>query len=82
MQCADLAVALAEAVLDDPTVQLTRKALAGRPFAHARATELAERVFASKPESLSRNGFGFPRLMAVKNEHAPRSPCSAKEAVI
>jgi hypothetical protein len=42
--CAHLAVALAEAVLDEEAVQLALKVLEGGPFAHARAMELAERV--------------------------------------
>jgi hypothetical protein len=44
LPCADLAVALAEAVLDEATVQLALRVLEVGPFAHARATELAERV--------------------------------------
>jgi len=54
LPCADLAVALAEAVLDEATVQLALRVLDGGPFAHARAAELAERVLVSVPESLSR----------------------------
>ena len=42
--CGELALCLACAVLDENTVRLARLVLAGGPFAHARATELAALV--------------------------------------
>ena len=42
--CADLAVALAEAVLADEGVRLALEVLDGGDFMHRRATELAARV--------------------------------------
>jgi len=48
LPCAELAVALAEAVLADATIQLALKVLEGGPFAHARATELAQKVLTKR----------------------------------
>jgi len=44
LPCAELAVELARAVLGHPEVQLAQNVLEGGSFAHARATELANRV--------------------------------------
>jgi hypothetical protein len=59
--CAHLAVALAEAVLDEATVQLARKVLEGGPFAHARATELAERIVHGANRPILRGATPQPR---------------------
>lgn len=48
LPCVDLAVALADVVLGGRTVTLALKVLEGGPFAHARATELAERVLSAR----------------------------------
>jgi hypothetical protein len=49
LPCAELAVALARAVLRSADVQLALQVLEGGPFAHARATELAGRALRHQP---------------------------------
>jgi hypothetical protein len=46
-RCGHLAVALASTVLATPEVRLAFEVLVGGPFAHARATELADRLLRS-----------------------------------
>ena len=45
--CDDLAIALAESVLENAAVKLALDVLDGGEFRYARATELAERVLSS-----------------------------------
>lgn len=53
LPCAELAVALARGVLDQPEVQFALQVLGGGPFAHARATELATQVLEAKASQLT-----------------------------